>query len=118
MFMYFPTNYVWSMAVVASLNNGGYIDEIDRACKPVLIASQNGDDAGTEELYASWSAVVDRLVAKARDDEARGRRIGAGRPTTGPRSTPRRPSACSRPSGRGATPPTSGRSTCCSSTSS
>ncbi|MFV0372966.1 alpha/beta hydrolase family protein [Microbacterium sp.] len=78
MFMYFPNNYVWSMAVVASLNNGGYIDEVDRACKPVLLASENGDDAGTEELYASWEAVADRLIAKARDDEARGRRIGAG----------------------------------------
>lgn len=78
MFMYFPTNYVWSLSVVATLNNGGYIDEVDRACKPVLLASQNGDDAGTEELYASWAAVADRLVAKAREDEARGRRIGAG----------------------------------------
>jgi dienelactone hydrolase len=78
MFMYFPTNYVWSMAVVASLNNGGYIDEVDRACRPVLEASRNGDDAGTELLYASWSAVIDRLIAKGRDDEARGRRLGAG----------------------------------------
>ncbi len=78
MFMYFPTNYVWSLAVVATLNNGGYIDEVDRACKPVLLASQNGDDAGTAELYAAWAAVADRLVAKAQDDEARGRRIGAG----------------------------------------
>jgi dienelactone hydrolase len=78
MFMYFPTNYVWSMAAVAALNNGGYIDEVDRACKPVLEASQNGDDVGTELLYASWAAVADRLVAKAQDDEARGRRIGAG----------------------------------------
>ncbi|MGK0721742.1 alpha/beta hydrolase family protein [Leucobacter sp. W1478] len=78
MFMYFPTNYVWSMAVVASLNNGGYIDEIDRACKPVLELSRNGDDVGTEELYASWAAVADRLIAKAQDDEAHGRRIGAG----------------------------------------
>ncbi|WP_341996488.1 prolyl oligopeptidase family serine peptidase [Microbacterium sp. LWH7-1.2] len=78
MFMYFPTNYVWSLSVVATLNNGGYIDEVDRACKPVLLASQNGDDAGTEELYASWAAVADRLIAKAQDDEARGRRIGAG----------------------------------------
>ncbi len=34
MFMYFPTNYVWSLAVVATLNNGGFIDEVDRACKP------------------------------------------------------------------------------------
>lgn len=78
MFMYFPTNYVWSMSVVATLNNGGYVDEVDRACRPVLDASQNGDGAGTEELYASWSAVADRLIAKAQDDEARGRRIGAG----------------------------------------
>jgi dienelactone hydrolase len=76
--MYFPTNYVWSLAAVATLNNGGFIDEVDRACKPVLIASQNGDDAGTELLYASWAAVADRLVAKAQDDEARGRRVGAG----------------------------------------
>ncbi|MGO4691259.1 alpha/beta hydrolase family protein [Glaciibacter sp. 2TAF33] len=76
--MYFPTNYVWSLAVVATLNNGGFIDEVDRACKPVLLASQNGDDAGTAELYASWEAVADRLVAKAQADEAAGRRIGAG----------------------------------------
>ena len=78
MFMYFPTNYVWSLSVVATLNNGGYIDEVDRACRPVLLASANGEDTGTEELYASWAAVADRLIAKAEDDEARGRRIGAG----------------------------------------
>ncbi|WP_369962078.1 alpha/beta hydrolase family protein [Leifsonia sp. EB34] len=76
--MYFPTNYVWSLAVVATLNNGGFLDEVDRACKPVLLASQNGDDAGTAELYAAWAAVADRLVAKAAADEAAGRRIGAG----------------------------------------
>jgi len=78
MFMYFPTNYVWSMAVVATLNNGGLIDEVDRACKPVLEASKNGDDAGTEELYAAWVEVADRLIASAQDDEKRGRLIGAG----------------------------------------
>jgi dienelactone hydrolase len=78
MFMYFPTNYVWSMAVVATLNNGGLIDEVDRACKPVLEASKNGDDAGTEELYAAWVEVADRLISSAQDDEKRGRLIGAG----------------------------------------
>lgn len=78
MYMYFPTNYVWSMAVVASLNNGGLIDEIDRACKPVLEASRNGDDAGTDLLYASWEAVADRLIREAEADEAAGRRITAG----------------------------------------
>ncbi|WP_062316110.1 alpha/beta hydrolase family protein [Demequina maris] len=78
MFMYFPTNYVWSMAAVAALNNGGLIDEVDRACKPVLEASRNGDDVGTELLYASWAAVADRLIASAEEDVARGRLIGAG----------------------------------------
>lgn len=78
MFMYFPTNYVWSMAVVATLNNGGYIDEVDRACKPVLEAAKHGDDAGTEQLYAAWVAVADRLIAAADEDERRGRTIGAG----------------------------------------
>jgi dienelactone hydrolase len=78
MFMYFPTNYVWSLAVVATLNNGGFIDEVDRACKPVLDAAKNGADAGTEELYAAWVAVADRLIASAEADVARGRIIGAG----------------------------------------
>lgn len=78
MFMYFPTNYVWSMAVVAALNNGGFIDEVDRACKPVLEASKNGNDAGTAELYAAWEVVIDRLVASAQDDVSLGRTIGAG----------------------------------------
>lgn len=78
MFMYFPTNYVWSLAVVATLNNGGFIDEVDRACRPVVEAAKNGDDAGTEELYAAWVAVADRLIASAEEDEKRGRSIGAG----------------------------------------
>lgn len=78
MFMYFPTNYVWSMAAVASLNNGGLIDEVDRACKPVLEASKNGDDVGTDLLYESWAAVADRLVAEAEVDAAEGRTITAG----------------------------------------
>ncbi|TQL48394.1 alpha/beta hydrolase family protein DUF1100 [Homoserinimonas aerilata] len=77
MYMYFPTNYVWSMAVVASLNNGGLIDEIDRACRPVLEASKNGDDAGTDLLYASWAAVADRLASEAAEAEGAGRRITA-----------------------------------------
>lgn len=78
MFMYFPTNYVWSMAVVATLNNGGYIDEVDRACKPVLEASKNGDDFGTDLLYDSWEAVANRVLESAKADEAAGRIISAG----------------------------------------
>mgnify|MGYP000293478006 FL=1 len=78
MFMYFPTNYVWSLAVVATLNNGGLIDEVDRACKPVLEASKNGDDFGTDLLYNSWEAVANRVLASAEEDEKAGRLISAG----------------------------------------
>ncbi|MCX6503025.1 MAG: alpha/beta fold hydrolase [Microbacterium sp.] len=77
MYMYYPTNYVWSMAVVASLNNGGFIDDVDKAARPVLEASQQGDDVGTELLYASWKAVADRLLAAAATDEARGWKLSA-----------------------------------------
>jgi dienelactone hydrolase len=77
-FEYFPTNYVWSMAVVAALNNGGLIDEVDRASRPVLKASRHGDDAGTEELYASWLAVAEQLVSSAEKDETENRTIAAG----------------------------------------
>jgi pimeloyl-ACP methyl ester carboxylesterase len=75
--MYFPTNYVWSMSVVATLNNGGLIDDVDKASRPVLEASKQGDDVGTELLYGSWQAVADRILASAEEDEARGWRRGA-----------------------------------------
>lgn len=78
MFMYFPTNYVWSLSVAACLNNGGLIDDVEKACRPVLEASQRGDDAGTEELYAAWQAVADRLIAAAEADLERSWTLGAG----------------------------------------
>ena len=77
MYMYFPTNYVWSLTVVVTLNSGGLIDEVDRACRPVLNAALNGEDAGTEELYASWVNVADRLAAEAEEDETRGHVLSA-----------------------------------------
>lgn len=78
MFEYFPGNYVWNLAVVATLNSGGYIDEVDRACRPVREAAQQGADVGTELLYKSWRAVADQLVASAEEDVRRGRLLGAG----------------------------------------
>ena len=78
MFEYFPGNYVWNLSVVATLNNGGLIDEVDRACRPLLEAARAGSDAGTEQMYASWSAVADQLITSAEQDEKRGRLIGAG----------------------------------------
>jgi hypothetical protein len=39
MFEYFPTNYIWSLGVAATLNSGGAIDEVDRACRPIRYAA-------------------------------------------------------------------------------
>jgi dienelactone hydrolase len=77
-FEYFPGNYVWNLAVVATLHNGGAIAEIDEACRPIREAAAQGADAGTQEFFASWSAVADRLVGLAEEDEAAGRALSAG----------------------------------------
>jgi dienelactone hydrolase len=77
-FEYFPDRYVWNLGVVAALNSGGLIDEIDRACRPIRDAAQRGTDAGTPEFLAAWTAVVDGLERSAHTDLARGWRRSAG----------------------------------------
>ncbi|GAA3341681.1 alpha/beta fold hydrolase [Amorphoplanes nipponensis] len=78
MFEYFPGNYVWNLGVVATLNSGGLIDEVDRACRPLRDAATRGSDVGTRDFMAAWTAVVDDLQAQAIDDEKNGRRRTAG----------------------------------------
>src|SRR3712207_1313927 len=78
MYEYFPGNYVWNLGVVAALNSGGLIDEIDRACGPIRDAAAQGSDAGTAEFLASWVKVVDGLEAAAREDLAKKRFRSAG----------------------------------------
>jgi len=78
MFEYFPGNYVWNLSVLITLQNGGTIGEVDEACRPIREAAAGGVDAGTEQFYAAWSAVADRLVALAQEDEERGWTLSAG----------------------------------------
>jgi dienelactone hydrolase len=77
-FEYFPGNYVWNLAVVAALNSGGYIDEVDRACRPLREAATRGEDAGTEEFLAAWTGLVDQLENQAKELETAGRHRSAG----------------------------------------
>ncbi|WP_020421198.1 S9 family peptidase [Amycolatopsis sp. ATCC 39116] len=72
MFEYFPGNYVWNLGVVATLNSGGLIDEVDRACRPIKEAAQRGEDAGTADFLAAWTALTDQLVGQAEEAEAAG----------------------------------------------
>jgi dipeptidyl aminopeptidase/acylaminoacyl peptidase len=64
-FEYFPGNYVWNLAVVAALNSGGHIDEIDRACRPLREAAALGSDAGTGQFLRAWTELTDQLSEQA-----------------------------------------------------
>jgi dienelactone hydrolase len=77
-FEYFPGNYVWNLSVVAALNSGGTIDEVDRACRPLKEAATRGEDAGTGEFLRAWTGLVDQLTAKAEEAEKAGRTRTAG----------------------------------------
>ncbi len=85
MFEYFPGNYVWNLSVVATLNSGGYIDEVDRACRPLRDVATTNEDVGTEDFLAVWTTLVDQLVDQAQEMEAAGRKRSAG--TTYARAT-------------------------------
>jgi dienelactone hydrolase len=77
-FEYFPGNYVWNLGVVAALNSGGLIDEVDRACRPIREAAANGEDAGTPDFLRAWAALTDQLAGQAEDAEKAGHIRTAG----------------------------------------
>ena len=78
MFEYFPGNYVWNLGVVATLNSGGLIDEVDRACRPIKNAASQGEDAGTADFLRAWTALTDQLVGQAEEAEKAGHVRTAG----------------------------------------
>ena len=78
MFEYFPGNYVWNLGVVAALNSGGLIDEVDRACRPIRELAKHGSDVGTKEFMQAWAQVADQLEQQAVEAEEAGHRRTAG----------------------------------------
>ncbi|MFJ7217588.1 alpha/beta hydrolase family protein [Amycolatopsis sp. NPDC098790] len=78
MFEYFPGNYVWNLGVVAALNSGGLIDEVDRACRPIREAAARGSDAGTPDFLRAWTALTDQLAGQAEEAEKAGHVRTAG----------------------------------------
>jgi dienelactone hydrolase len=78
MFEYFPGNYVWNLGVVATLNSGGLIDEVDRACRPLRDLAAHGSDVGTAQFMAAWRAVADQLEEQAVEAEKAGHLRTAG----------------------------------------
>ena len=79
MFEYFPAGpYTYNLAVVATLNSGGLIDEVDRACRPIRDAAAGGEDTGTPDFLRAWTALTDQLVAQAEDAEKKNHTRTAG----------------------------------------
>ena len=78
MFEYFEGNYVWNLSVVAALNSGGTIDEVDRACRPIREAAGQGSDVGVQQFMSAWRRIADQLQEQARADEEAGHRRTAG----------------------------------------
>ncbi|MCZ2826530.1 MULTISPECIES: alpha/beta hydrolase family protein [unclassified Modestobacter] len=79
MFEYFPTGpYTWNLGVVATLNSGGLIDEVDRACRPIKDAANAGEDAGTPDFLRAWRALTDQLAGQAEEAEKAGHTRTAG----------------------------------------
>lgn len=78
MFEYFPGNYVWNLGVVATLNSGGTIDEVDRACAPIRAAAARGEDSASVDFLRSWTALTDQLVDQAEAAEKAGHLRTAG----------------------------------------
>jgi dienelactone hydrolase len=77
-FEYFPGNYIWNLGVAATLNSGGMIDEVDRACRPIRELAAQGSDVGTKEFMASWQRVADQLEEQAVEAEKAGHLRTAG----------------------------------------
>ena len=77
MFEYFTgPKYVWNLGVCATLNNGGAIDEVDRACRPAREAPDV--NSGSRIFMESWKAVADQVADQARASEAAGHLRTAG----------------------------------------
>ena len=78
MFEYFPGNYIWNLGVVATLNSGGAIDEVDRACRPIRELAAQGSDVGTQAFLAAWRRVADQVEEQAVEAEKAGHLRTAG----------------------------------------
>jgi dienelactone hydrolase len=74
----FPGNYVWNLSANIALSSGGEIEEILQASRPLIEASQSGDDSATERFFAEWSGLAERLIELAEEDLAADHDLTAG----------------------------------------
>jgi pimeloyl-ACP methyl ester carboxylesterase len=75
-FLYFPTNYRWSMGLLLCLSGapwgGAEIDEVNRVGR--ALAGKVGDD---DAWFEEWTRMGDRIEARGRAEEKNGHRLTA-----------------------------------------
>lgn len=76
LFNYFP-NYVWNLSIAIAMESGAKLGEIMDMCQPLLDASRDGEDVGTEAFMREWVRVADRLVGLAEEDQTSGHAFSA-----------------------------------------
>ena len=75
-FIYFPTNYRWSMGLLLNLSaapwGGAEIDEINRVGR--ALKDKVGDD---KAWFDEWARMGDKIEARGREEEKKGHRLTA-----------------------------------------
>jgi pimeloyl-ACP methyl ester carboxylesterase len=75
-FIYFPTNYRWSMGLLLNLSaapwGGAEIDEINRVGR--ALKDRVGDD---KAWFDEWARMGDKIEARGRDEEKKGHKLTA-----------------------------------------
>ena len=75
-FLYFPSNYRWSMGLLICLSaapwTGIEIDEVNRVGR--ALENHVGDDAA---WFEEWTRMGDKIAARGRDEERKGHRLTA-----------------------------------------
>ena len=79
MFMYFPENYPWSMAVLLAANMGGVLSEMDEACAALKPHAATNDANANELWFQQWTRIAARAEAQADADAANSHAFTAAR---------------------------------------
>ena len=76
-FIYFPTNYRWSMGLLLCLSGapwgGAEIDEVNRVGR--TLSDHIGDD---DAWFEEWTRMGERIEARGREQESKGHKFTAG----------------------------------------
>ena len=78
MFVYFPDNYPWSLAVMLALQCGGVLSDIDSACRELKPIAAGPEDQTLFQWQQSWAKLSETAAAMAEADFRRGFRRSAG----------------------------------------